>query len=892
MKAFLQKTTFLLAFLAGMLSTAFGQGNGDKKEKDCGESCFSSEIIAVNELDGGCLEYTIRVSTNGACAHDLSHFAMDVPCGNVMDVSNSKGWAVSYGLDPTSELNGFKIDDIPSSAGYSDFEVTFTVCPEEACDAAALSCWSPTVAYKASTCVYYEEIPVVCRSLEATVLSTDITCSGAGDGAITVEILDGTEPFAFTWSHDEALNGSVAEGLEAGEYSITVTDGAGENVELNAVVSEPAPISVTSSVTNASCSTNPDGSISVSATGGETPYSYQWSHGPETAELTGVTPGIYILSIVDANGCSTSKAYTVGVENQIMITGAVTQTGCSTDIGAIDASVTGGSGEYQYQWSNGETTEDIQDLSEGVYTLTVTDNSGCSELRTFYVTAKNTLRLSASRTNTSCVEDYSGAVDLTVTGGSGSYTYEWSNGEATEDIDGLGAGFYQVTVTDSEGCSSTLQAVIGTNTINVTGSVNQPTCNGAGDGSIMLTPGANEGELSYEWSNGESGSSVSGLEPGVYSVTVSNADGCEKTLTYVVSDPSLLSISASVTNESCTEGSYDVDISVSGGSGNYSYAWDDGSEAEDRFSVNSGSYTIYVTDENGCTQEMIVEVNETEANCMETTDPVDPDEPTDPNPDEPTDPNPDEPTAPNPDEPTDPNPDEPTDPNPDDPASPGNDGSCSDPYDAEVVLISRDGNCFTYEMTVTYDGNKSFGLSHVSVDVPCGDVKNITNTGGWKVSEGIDPTTGLDGFKIDDISGFGEGSFADEFTVEFTVCTQDDSCGENIAQWEPVVAFKYGQCVDTENAERSSMLSTASVYPNPFTTSINITYEIPVNGRVKVEIFSQAGLKKAELYEGTLEGGEKASWHWVPDSSTPEGIYIYRISSDAGIEYGKIFLNK
>ncbi len=882
MKSFLSKPVFLLVLLSGLL---FSQAQGQQRGKDCGESCFSSEIISVDELSDGCLRYTLLVSAGSDCASALSHFSVDVPCGTVADITNTGGWKIASGEDPTSGLDGFKIDDI---SGFGEdkeagtFEVSFTVCPEADCDAGTLACWQPKVAYKASTCVYFEELAVQCSKLDAILVASDVTCGNASDGTVSVEILEGTEPYAYQWSHDENLNGSVASGLNAGMYTVIVSDGSGETVELSTEIQAPSAMEVTALAAAATCSGNSDGGLDVTASGGTAPYSYSWSHGPETEDLNGIAPGIYILTVTDNRGCSVAKAFTVGVENEIMINGQVGQTGCSDATGSIDATVSGGTGNYTFEWSNGALSEDLTGIGEGIYTLTVTDDSGCSAQRNFYVTAKNTLRISASRTNTSCIEDNSGTIDLTVSGGTAPYTYEWSTGDAVEDIDGLAAGFYQVTVTDAEGCSSSLQIVIGTNTVNVTGQVNNPSCTGTADGSIQLTPGQNEGPLTYAWSTGASGSSITGLAPGVYSVTVSNEDGCEKVLTYVVSNPAPAAVSSSVSNTSCTDGEFSVDISVDG-NGTYDYAWDDGAQTEDRSGLTEGTYTVYITDENGCTQEHIVEVNLTAANCTDTeepTDPTDPDQPTDPdNPDNPDDPN-------NPD-----NPDNPENPeNPEDPENPENPSDCGDPYDAELTLVARDGNCFSYEMTVTYNGAKSYGLSHMVLEVPCGDIRDVRNSEGWKIVEGTDPKSGLDGIKIDDISGFGEGSMSDEFTVTFTVCGDEGECTDALEMWEATVAFKYGQCLVVEDAEESVMMVEATAYPNPFSSSVTINYEASSEGMVRVEIFSESGVKKADLFSGTLEGGEKTSWTWVPESNIQEGVYLYRVTSEQGVRLGKILL--
>src|SRR5690606_17902940 len=191
---------------------------------------------------------------------------------------------------------------------------------------------------------------------------------------------------------------------------------------------------------------------------------------------------------------------------------------CGQENGSITVTVSGGAEPYTYAWSTGATTKDLTDIGPGNYTVTVTDANGCTAIRSLNVKENNTLKLSWIVTQTSCLDDASGAVDLLVEGGTAPYTYEWSSGQTTEDISGLIAGVYIVTVRDAAGCEAKGVASVTRKTFVVNDKVTQPACDGSYGGSIELFP-ANTGETyTYEWSTGATTSSVSDLEPGVYKV--------------------------------------------------------------------------------------------------------------------------------------------------------------------------------------------------------------------------------------------------------------------------------------------------------------------------------------------------------------------------------------
>ncbi|MEJ2004232.1 MAG: T9SS type A sorting domain-containing protein [Cyclobacteriaceae bacterium] len=174
------------------------------------------------------------------------------------------------------------------------------------------------------------------------------------------------------------------------------------------------------------------------------------------------------------------------------------------------------------------------------------------------------------------------------------------------------------------------------------------------------------------------------------------------------------------------------------------------------------------------------------------------------------------------------------------------------------------------------------------VGIPCGEVSDIYNSGGWKVSVGTDPKSGINGFKIDDINGFGESSGYEEFIIEYTVCNTGEECIDSSPV--PLVAFKYGTCLLAESAEQT-VSSTAVAYPNPVTDYLKINYTSAFDQKVRVEIIDPTGNLSQVIYTGGVHSGEENTWIWKPVSYV-SGMYTYRIIGDKDKKVGKVMLLK
>jgi hypothetical protein len=233
----------------------------------------------------------------------------------------------------------------------------------------------------------------------------------------------------------------------------------------------PEPLSqsisafIYSSGTNISCFGASDGSIDLTINGGVTPYSYVWSNGATTQDLTNVTAGTYNVIVTDAVGCQISSTITLDQPPSLSqtIVGFLYPSGSNISCfgasdGSVDFTVAGGNPGYTYLWSNGATTEDLTGVPAGTYSVAATDPNGCTINSSITLIQPPALTIDLSAftyvggNNVSCTGASDGSIDLTLGGGSPVYTYNWSTGGTNQDLSGLPAGFYSVTVTDLNGC--------------------------------------------------------------------------------------------------------------------------------------------------------------------------------------------------------------------------------------------------------------------------------------------------------------------------------------------------------------------------------------------------------------------------------------------------------
>lgn len=623
-----------LTIICLLISSPLLSQPGNKKRPphppaSCEGNCFSTAVTKAIVNDRGCIEYELTVSHDGTCRYDLSHVTIEVPCGDIVDLENSRNWKQEIGKDPTTGIKGFKIDDIPSFGKDSDtsFTIKVTICSADSV------CLEPLtrVGYKAGQCIDYdtlnykidnggsgEDTTKTCTRLLASLAAINVTCPGLANGKLRTIIAEGKAPFLYRWSTGAV--DSALQNLSAGDYSVTIIDADKNTVTLHQVITQPDDIVISESVAHPTCNGSLTGGIDLSVSGGNEPYTFAWSNGATSEDLVNVSAGSYRVTVTDRNSCSNQKLITLVNQSAIALSAVVTKTACGQATGAIDLTAVGGSQPYTFVWSNGATTEDIQNSGAGSYRVTVTDANGCRTQGIYSITENSTVKVVFIVTPAGCLNEASGAIDLTVSGGMAPYIYQWHHGPITEDVTALVSGVYRVTVTDNNGCSQIVSVSVSKKLIQLTSQVKQPLCSGDSTGSISVTPINSDSELyTYVWSTGDTTQTIAGLAPGSYTVTITDSEGCSRTLSYAITQPAALTLSSVISNSQCGEqGAFAIDLTVAGGRSPYTYLWSTGATTQDVSNLTTGTYEVDVSDVNGCstTREITVSGGPEDWSCV------------------------------------------------------------------------------------------------------------------------------------------------------------------------------------------------------------------------------------------------------------------------------------
>ncbi|NJB86986.1 hypothetical protein GGR26_002763 [Lewinella marina] len=447
--------------------------------------------------------------------------------------------------------------------------------------------------------------PTVLKATAA--VDANVSCNGGVNGAATVSGTGGTTPYTYQWSNGAIT--ATTTGLPAGTYNATITDANGCTSMASATINQPTVLKATAIVdANVSCNGGTDGALTASGTGGTTPYTYQWSNGATTASMVNLQAGTYTVTITDGNGCSATASATV-TEPKVLETKVSVDVNVSCAGGAngkaMVSTVSGGTAPYTYLWSNGATTSTVTGLSAGTYTVTTTDANGCTATSEAKITEPAPLSTATTVTNVSCNGGSDGTVDLSVSGGVAPYTFNWSNTATTEDMVGLSAGTYEVTVTDAKGCTTTASAIITEPTVLTATAVVDAnvSCHGAGDAAVSASATGGVAPYQYAWSTGAITAAIENLGHGTYTVTITDANGCTASASATVTRPAELKATAVVdANASCNGGSDGaLTASGTGGTTPYAYQWSNGATTASMVNLQAGTYTVTITDGNGCT---------------------------------------------------------------------------------------------------------------------------------------------------------------------------------------------------------------------------------------------------------------------------------------------------
>lgn len=369
--------------------------------------------------------------------------------------------------------------------------------------------------------------------INATTTGSDVTCNGANNGSATVNPSGGTSPYTYAWSPSGGT-GATASNLSGGTYTVTVTDATGCTATATFSVYEPTALTGTTSATDATCG-NANGTVTVSPSGGVSPYTYVWNTVPPqtTATATGLAAGTYDVTVTDDYGCTLTASATVNQNSTLSATTTQTDITCNgLADGTAIVTPAGGTAPYTYAWSpSGGTDSTATNLTAGNYTVTVTDNTGCS-----YSTAVTILEpdpvIADAGTPVVICEGTGSPIggSPSASGGTGTYTYAWDPATAlssASDPNPVASPAtttdYTLTVTDANGCSSVATTTVGVNAA--------PTASITASGDTLY---ASSGS-SYQWyfntvlMNGETSAFLVPALNGDYTVVVTDGNGCSAT---------------------------------------------------------------------------------------------------------------------------------------------------------------------------------------------------------------------------------------------------------------------------------------------------------------------------------------------------------------------------
>jgi hypothetical protein len=442
-------------------------------------------------------------------------------------------------------------------------------------------------------------------ALNISATSTNVLCNGGTDGSATTTVTGGSSPYTYSWNNGKTT--ANLTGIASGTYTVTVTD-ANSCVKMAIVtISQPAALAVNVSKTDTNCNTS-NGSATASVTGGTGAYTYLWSNGQTTTSITGLAANSYTVTVTDANGCKAT-----GIAN-VNNTGAPTLSIKSTNVtgcfggtnGSATVTATGGTGTLTYSWNTNpvQTTPTASNLPAGIYTVTVTDPSGCFAKSTVTITQPSQLLITTTPTNASSCTASDGSITSSVSGGSSPYTYSWNNGKTTSSITGLAVATYTLTVTDANNCkqSVTQDVACGSATLSVTVNKTDVKCFGGNDGSATAIASGTP-PYTYSWNTTpiKTTATASGLKAGTYMVTVKDANNSTKSASVTINSPTdLVSVLTATNASSCMSNDGSITSNVSGGTPPYVYSWDNGSTSTSINGLATGTYTLTVVDANGC----------------------------------------------------------------------------------------------------------------------------------------------------------------------------------------------------------------------------------------------------------------------------------------------------
>ena len=502
------------------------------------------------------------------------------------------------------------------------------------------------------TCITLEEPDEITITLDSPEEDgVNIACFEAASGSITAEVSGGSEPYSFSWTGPEGFTSTDLEldNLTAGEYCLLVTDAEGCEQEACIELIENPGIDLSLDLDsfpngfNISCAGECDGSLSVELQGGSPPYVLEWQ-GPDgfsssDTELNNLCAGTYTLLTTDANGCEESFEITLNEPEDLLLSLEVplfpggTAIPCVGDENAvINTTVEGGIAPYSYSWTgpDGFNSDEasLENLGPGSYTLVVSDAGSCTATQTVLIEEPDEILGAAalpsefpSGDNISCFGAEDGSITASASGGTEPYTFNWFGPDdftaQGESIENLGPGEYALIVEDLNSCTFTIVLQLTEPDTFLTAFISDTTlinCHNEAQGALSVFAEGGSPDYTINWIGPNNFSStnfsIENLSPGTYTFAVSDVNSCSVSGAFELLNPPPIVADADITPAICLSETGSIEVSFAGGTPPYTFLWEDGSIGSGLNLVAAGTYSLLVTDDNGCEENFEFTINE------------------------------------------------------------------------------------------------------------------------------------------------------------------------------------------------------------------------------------------------------------------------------------------
>ncbi|MEA3495693.1 MAG: SprB repeat-containing protein, partial [Bacteroidota bacterium] len=475
-------------------------------------------------------------------------------------------------------------------------------------------------------CSYSDNISISqpTASLSSEITSQNVLCHNGNSAYADVKVKGGTIPYSYLWSNSDTSK--KTESLTKGTYYLTITDNNNCIKKDTVVISEPQPISLSETHTNVSCFGKNDGNINLTTTGGTSPFSYLWSNSKnqyltqKTEDIGNLEASNYHVIAKDENECIDTLSIKIDQPTELKLSFVKNDISCfGSDDGFINTKISGGVLPYTYNWSNGEITKNITNLIADEYIFEITDSNQCTVIDSVKLTQPSgKLQVAIKSTDVLCFGDKSGKITIETNGGTSPYSYTWSNGDSTANLNNLSAGTYTISIEDANNCKTLSGTVINEpeSALDFSTTVIEASCFGYKDGSIEINPSGGTAPYYFRWDDStllinENFEILNHLYSGIYRIIVRDNNDCLKEQFIDVSQPDSITLGYITDVVSCFNGSDGaINISINGGTSPYDFNWSTGDKTEDISQLSAGIYEILVMDNKDCKIEESIEVSQ------------------------------------------------------------------------------------------------------------------------------------------------------------------------------------------------------------------------------------------------------------------------------------------